>query len=268
MMSPKKKQKQGWQQALTEAELAERVCGICRVPVLLARGQPGEQPPHLNGGRRLAAPVARPRRHRHPSPRPRPRRPRCGLAACFACREILAQVTRVSVGRELAPPDVASGFACACRFRRNSAPALKQRRQARTGDLTVSARVIHDHAIHEFVNLRGCRESCLLVMWEGVVDCMVGWQKAERAPRWVKLVTFLRVRVSARDVACVQTVNRLLVEEVRGCLPVTTCCVQGAPVTRVALRLLGLRLRKRLRAQLLAAALTHGTDGRPDVWAT
>jgi hypothetical protein len=27
--------------------------------LLLARGQPGEQPPHLNGGRRLAAPVAR-----------------------------------------------------------------------------------------------------------------------------------------------------------------------------------------------------------------
>jgi hypothetical protein len=97
-MSPKKKHKQG-QQALTEAELAERVCSICEVPVpehlilhqwdfamnsannadyaweqlqdiwprrrtqparmrlLLARGQPGEQPPHLNGGRRLAAAV-------------------------------------------------------------------------------------------------------------------------------------------------------------------------------------------------------------------
>jgi hypothetical protein len=26
--------------------------------LLLARGQPGEQPPHLNGGRRLAASVA------------------------------------------------------------------------------------------------------------------------------------------------------------------------------------------------------------------
>jgi hypothetical protein len=30
-MSPKKKQKQGRQQALTEAQRAERVCGICRV---------------------------------------------------------------------------------------------------------------------------------------------------------------------------------------------------------------------------------------------
>jgi hypothetical protein len=35
-------------------------------------------------------------------------------------------------------------------------------------------------------------------------------------------VTFLRVRVSARDVACVQTVKGLLVEGVRGCLPATS----------------------------------------------
>jgi hypothetical protein len=32
-MSPKKKQKQGWQQALTEAEVAERSCSICDVSV-------------------------------------------------------------------------------------------------------------------------------------------------------------------------------------------------------------------------------------------
>jgi hypothetical protein len=92
-MSPKKKQRGPG--ALTEAELAERSCSVCEVPVPGAyawldpatqqpcygtegeaeravgqprskwaqgQGQPGEQPPHLNGGRRLAAPVARPRR--------------------------------------------------------------------------------------------------------------------------------------------------------------------------------------------------------------
>jgi hypothetical protein len=62
-MSPKKKQKQGRQ--LTEAQRAERVCSICEVPV------PG-------AFTWLDPDTAK-------------------LAACFACRELLAQVSRAAV---------------------------------------------------------------------------------------------------------------------------------------------------------------------------
>jgi hypothetical protein len=51
-----------------------------------------------------------------------------------------------------------------------------------------------------------------------------------REGRWFKCgdaVKFLRVRVPARDVACVQTVNGLLVEGVRGCWPATNVLRAG-----------------------------------------
>jgi hypothetical protein len=71
-MSPKKKQR-GQQQPLTEAELAERVCSECRVPV------PGAFT-WLDPATQQAC-----------------------YGTCFACRELLAQVSRAEGTQRAAP---------------------------------------------------------------------------------------------------------------------------------------------------------------------
>jgi hypothetical protein len=80
-----------------------------------------------------------------------------------------------------------------------------------------------------------CCKLCCFKQVTATRATVVAWQPAchSVSPPTSSLspiVTFLRVRVSARDVACVQTVNGLLVEGVRG---------------------------NRMRTQLLAAALTQ-----------